>query len=142
VAPLGDGICECPEFVDGSNDAAPPGVSCYERAINAASRIDTSHTTPWKVALVYSLLAIAEGLGASARTVPQEVSKPPSRRSGDTDKDLLTAQDVARMTGLSVHILSWWRFNGGGGPRHLKLGRRFMYRRTDAEKWLQEAAGE
>jgi Helix-turn-helix domain len=46
------------------------------------------------------------------------------------------------MTGLSVHTLSWWRFNGGGGPKHLKLGRRIFYRRVDVEKWLKEAAGE
>lgn len=136
--PARDGICESPEFVDGSSDPLPKGSSWYERAINAANRMDTTHTTPWKVALVYSMLAIAESLRASARTTPQELSEPPSRRSADTDKDLLTAQDVARMTGLSVHTLSWWRFNGGG-PKHLKLGRRIFYQRVDVEKWLEEA---
>ena len=31
-----------------------------------------------------------------------------NRHPGDTHNDLLTAQDVAGMTGLSVHTLSWW----------------------------------
>jgi hypothetical protein len=78
--------------------------------------------------MVYSLLAIAESLGASASTSPppQQLGESPPRRPGDTDKDLLTAQDVAHMTGLSVHTLSWWRFNGGPGPKYLKLGRRIF----------------
>ena len=117
VAPIADGICECDSFVEGYEDPLPQGASWYERAINAANRIDTVHTTPWKVAMVYSLLAIAESLGASASTrpPPQQLGESPPRRPGDTDKDLLTAQDVAHMTGLSVHTLSWWRFNGGPG---------------------------
>jgi hypothetical protein len=58
--------------------------------------------------MVYSLLAIAESLGASASTSPppQQLGESPPHRPGDTDKDLLTAQDVAHMTGLSVHTLA------------------------------------
>jgi predicted DNA-binding transcriptional regulator AlpA len=67
-----------------------------------------------------------------------ELESPP-RRPGDTDKDLLTAQDVAHMTGLSVHTLRWWRFNGGPGPKHLKLGWRIFYRRAEVEQWLARA---
>jgi hypothetical protein len=81
--------------------------------------------------MVYSLLAVAESLGATASNEPHHPRRdePPARRPGDIDKDLLTAQDVATMTGLSVHTLSWWRVNGGPGPKHLKLGRRVFYRR-------------
>jgi hypothetical protein len=49
-------------------------------------------------------------------------------------------QDVARMTGLSVHTLSSWRFNGGPGPSHFKLGKRVFYRQTDVEQWLERAS--
>ena len=131
-------------FVEGYEDPLPQGASWYERAINAANRIDTVHTTPWKVAMVYSLLAIAESLGASASTSPppQQLGESPPRRPGDTDKDLLTAQDVAHMTGLSVHTLSWWRFNGGPGPNYLKLGRRIFYRRAEVEQWLARAVSD
>jgi hypothetical protein len=75
VAPPGDGICECPESVECSSDAAPQDASWYERAINAASRIDTTHTTPWKVALVYSMLAIAESLGSFSENQPAGVER-------------------------------------------------------------------
>jgi predicted DNA-binding transcriptional regulator AlpA len=94
-----------------------------------------------EVATVYSLLAVAESLGATAHgnPPPQPHGELAPRRAGDTDKDLLTAQDVAHMTGLSVHTLSWWRFNGGPGPTHLKLGRRVFYRRTEVEQWLAQA---
>jgi predicted DNA-binding transcriptional regulator AlpA len=141
VAPAGDGLCPCQHFVEGYVDPLPEGTSWYERAINAANRIDIAHTTPWKVATVYSLLAVAESLGATAHgnPPPQPHGELAPRRAGDTDKDLLTAQDVAHMTGLSVHTLSWWRFNGGPGPTHLKLGRRVFYRRTEVEQWLAQA---
>jgi predicted DNA-binding transcriptional regulator AlpA len=143
VAPVANDLCQCHEFIDGYQDPLPEGATWYERAINAANRIDTVHTTPWKVAMVYSLLAIAESLGASASndSLPLPRDEPPTRRPGDVDKDLLSAQDVAAMTGLSVHTLSWWRCNGGPGPHHLKLGRRVFYRRTDVEHWLTRAEG-
>lgn len=144
VAPLADDLCQCPRFAEGYQDPVPEGASWYERAINATNRVDTVHTTPWKVAMVYSLLAVAESLGATASNAPQPPRRdePPARRPGDVDKDLLTAQDVATVTGLSVHTLSWWRFNGGPGPKHLKLGRRVFYRRTDVEQWLAHAGDE
>jgi predicted DNA-binding transcriptional regulator AlpA len=142
VAPIGDDVCDCARFVESEN-ARRQARNWYERAINAASRIDTAHTTPWKVAMVYSLLAIAENLaevaGRDPIPPPRQDDQPAPRRRGDSDRDLLTAQDVAQMTGLSVHTLSWWRFSGGVGPKHLKLGRRVFYRRDDVEKWLEEA---
>jgi hypothetical protein len=53
------------------------------------ARVITSvHVTPWKVAMVYSLLAVAESLGATVggNPSPQRHQQPPPRRSGDTDK--------------------------------------------------------
>jgi hypothetical protein len=44
--------------------------------------------TPWKVARVNSLLAVAESLGATVggNPSPQRHQQSPPRRSGDTDK--------------------------------------------------------
>jgi hypothetical protein len=43
------------------------------------------------------------------------------------------------MTRLSAGTLRYWRALGEVGPASFKLGRRVMYRRTDVEKWLEEA---
>ena len=39
----------------------------YQKAIQAANRIDPAHTSPWKLASTYALLSIAESLGPSHR---------------------------------------------------------------------------
>jgi hypothetical protein len=44
-APVGNETCQCVQFVEGHQDPLPDGTSWYERAINAANRIDTDHTT-------------------------------------------------------------------------------------------------
>jgi hypothetical protein len=41
---------------------ASPRTSWYAKAVDAASKIDVVHTTPWKLASTYALLAIAESL--------------------------------------------------------------------------------
>ena len=62
------------------------------------------HATPWKVAVVYGLLSVAESRGVTSGSLPpQRRDEPPPRRPGDTRKVLLTAQDVAGMTGLGTH---------------------------------------
>lgn len=47
-------------------------------------------------------------------------------------KDNLTAAEVAQLTGLSVHTLSYWR-QAGQGPKTIKAGTRTLYRREDVE---------
>jgi excisionase family DNA binding protein len=52
----------------------------------------------------------------------------------------LTAAEVARLTGLSVHTLSYWR-QSGQGPKTIKAGNRTLYRRKDVERWLAAVDG-
>jgi DNA-binding transcriptional MerR regulator len=49
----------------------------------------------------------------------------------------LTASEVAQLTGLSVHTLSYWR-QSGQGPKTIRAGTRTLYRRRDVEHWLAE----
>lgn len=52
----------------------------------------------------------------------------------------LTAAEVAQLTGLSVHTLSYWR-QSGQGPASIKAGSRTLYRREDVERWLANVDG-
>jgi DNA-binding transcriptional MerR regulator len=52
----------------------------------------------------------------------------------------LTTAEVAHLTGLSVHTLSYWR-QSGKGPNTIKAGARTLYRRKDVEEWLAEIDG-
>lgn len=50
--------------------------------------------------------------------------------------DLLTVQDLSRLTGLSVATI----YHGEGGVKdlpYLKLGGAIRYRRQDVERWLE-----
>jgi excisionase family DNA binding protein len=109
----------------------------YEKAVDAACRIEPAHTSPWKLASTYALLSIAQSLLA------QHQPRPPGPKlagaAGHTHGELLTTAEVAEMTRLSVSTLRYWRHAGTGGPASFKLGRRVMYRRADVEKWLAEA---
>ena len=109
----------------------------YEKAVEAARRIEPAHTSPWKLASTHALLSIAESL------VTQHQKRQPGPDStgaaGQPSGKLLTVADVAEMTRLSAGTLRYWRALGEGGPASFKLGRRVMYRRTDVEKWLEEA---
>lgn len=51
--------------------------------------------------------------------------------------DNLTAAEVAQLTGLSVHTLSYWR-QSGQGPKTIRAGTRTLYRRKDVEEWLAD----
>jgi hypothetical protein len=55
-------------------------------------------------------------------------------------KDNLTPAEVAQLTGLSVHSLSYWR-QSDRGPKTIKAGIRTLYRRKDVERWLAEVDG-
>ncbi len=55
-------------------------------------------------------------------------------------KDNLTPAEVAQLTELSVHTLSYWR-QTGQGPKTIKAGMRTLYRRKDVEQWLAEIDG-
>ena len=52
----------------------------------------------------------------------------------------LTAAEVAELTGLSVHTLSYWR-QSDQGPKTIKAGTRTLYRREDVEQWLADVDG-
>ncbi|WP_006247205.1 helix-turn-helix domain-containing protein [Mycolicibacterium tusciae] len=109
----------------------------FTRAIKAAEQIDPAHTSPWKLASTYALLAIAEAMLTQRLQKPAKpaAAKITEHRNGD----LLTVADVAAMTRMSVGTLRYWRHTGSGGPPSVKLGRRVLYRRADVENWLAEA---
>jgi len=104
----------------------------YEKAVQAASRIDRAHTSPWKLASTYALLSIAQSLASQPQTsAPSGVQQ--------SSGELLTVTEVAEMTRLTPSTLRWWRSVGHGGPKSFKLGRRVLYRRADVQKWMEEA---
>lgn len=55
-------------------------------------------------------------------------------------KDNLTPAEVAQLTGLSVHTLSYWR-QTDQGPKTVTAGTRTPYRRKDVEQWLADIDG-
>lgn len=124
--------------VDGRTEPSRGGASgWFEKAVEAASRIEPGHTAPWKLASTYALLAIAETL---LHQRPPKPARPATAIGhGLADGELLTVADVAAMTRLSVGTLRYWRDTGSGGPPSVKLGRRVLYRRAEVETWLKEA---
>jgi hypothetical protein len=51
---------------------------------------------------------------------------------------LLTSEDVARITGLSMETLAQWRSQKKGIP-YVKISRNCVrYRQTDLDRWLVE----
>jgi predicted DNA-binding transcriptional regulator AlpA len=60
-----------------------------------------------------------------------------SLRSTSSSK-LLTAEEVAEITGLSVETLAQWR-SQKRGPQFLKISRNFIrYWQDDLDEWLSE----
>ncbi len=49
----------------------------------------------------------------------------------------MTLEQVAEEFGVSVKTLRFWRYQGTGGPKSFKLGRRVMYDRSDVLAWYQ-----
>jgi DNA-binding transcriptional MerR regulator len=122
---------------NGPSEPTPGTTGWYEKAVEAASRIEPAHTSPWKLASTYALLSIAESLLRREPTRPPRLD--PAGAPGHQRGELLTVAEVAEMTRLSASTLRYWRYAGAGGPVSFKLGRRVMYRRADVEKWLGEA---
>jgi predicted DNA-binding transcriptional regulator AlpA len=135
--------CDCLKFVHGkyrrTKAAAKVEVAdmnWYEKAVQAANRIDAARTTPRKLASTYALLSIAESL---ARQLPVSRQSAPARQGPTVpapNGEILTPTEVAEMTRQQPSTLRWWRAVGAGGPKSFKLGRRVMYRRADVEQWL------
>ncbi|OBI24088.1 AlpA family transcriptional regulator [Mycobacterium sp. E2497] len=108
----------------------------YEKAVQAANRIDTAHTTPWKLASAYALLSIAESLAGQLPVSRQSATTRQEPAVAAPNGGILTLAEVAEMTRQQPSTLRWWRAVGQGGPKSFKLGRRVMYRRADVEQWL------
>jgi DNA-binding transcriptional MerR regulator len=124
--------------VDGRAEPSPAGTSgWFQKAVEAADRIEATHTAPWKLASTYALLAIAEALLAGRTQKPPRTTA--ITNASHSDGELLTIADVAAITRMSVGTLRYWRHTGSGGPPSVKLGRRVLYRRVDVETWLKEA---
>jgi predicted DNA-binding transcriptional regulator AlpA len=121
------------------SDSTSTRTGWYEKAVEAAGRIEPAHTSPWKLASTYALLSIAESLLTQHQK--RQPGPDPTGAAGQQTGELLTVADVAEMTRLSAGMLRYWRALGEGGPASFKLGRRVMYRRADVEKWLERASG-
>jgi excisionase family DNA binding protein len=50
---------------------------------------------------------------------------------------LLTTEEVAALTRVSVHTVRFWRKHGTG-PRGFRLGKRVVYSEHDVQAWLHE----
>lgn len=92
----------------------------YEKAVEAAGRIEPAHTSPWNLASTYALLSIAESLLPQQQ--PREPGPEPAGPAGQKHRELLTVAEVSEMTRLSVGTLRWWRSVGAGGPPSIKPG--------------------
>jgi len=55
---------------------------------------------------------------------------------GNIPANLLSAEDVAELTGLSTETLAQWRSQRRGIP-YLKIGRRVRYDLTDVQAYLR-----
>ena len=65
-------------------------------------------------------------------------SSPPLRVRPTTAQVLLTPEDVARATGLSVETLAQWRSQRRGIP-FVKLSRNCVrYRQADLDAWIEQ----
>lgn len=68
------------------------------------------------------------------------VTDPGSKRSLDALPELLTRQELAAFTGVSVQTLARW-VGEGTGPRITRLGKHAVrYRRLDVISWLDQSA--
>ncbi|MBB3749867.1 putative DNA-binding transcriptional regulator AlpA [Mycolicibacterium sp. BK634] len=127
----------------------------YQKAHEAATRIDPAHTAPWKLATTYAVLSIAESLRTGPAAYSPGAHSDESCCSSDTSdvcrqagaiatngrSEILTLLEVAEMTRTNPATLRYWRSVGGCGPRSFKLGRRVLYRRADVEQWIADAHG-
>src|SRR5579872_6666496 len=50
---------------------------------------------------------------------------------------MLTAEDLAAVIGVTVSTLADWR-SQGRGPAYLKFGRKIFYHVKDTESWIEE----
>lgn len=53
------------------------------------------------------------------------------------NRNILSTQQVADMTGLSINTFRAWRAQSKG-PRWFKLGQRCFYKREDIEAWIEQ----
>lgn len=127
----------------------------YKRAIQAANRIEPAHISPWKLAITYAVLSIAEslGLGWPTHSTPNPSNefrcanehcamyREPGAPVTSGDRDILTLAEVAEMTRTNPATLRYWRSIGNCGPKSFKLGRRVLYHRAEVEQWIAEADG-
>lgn len=127
----------------------------YEKAVQAAGRIDPAHISPWKLASTNALLSIAESLASVRpnRSAPKPsgelrcaneqcaMYREPGTPVTNGEYDILTLAEVAEMTRTNPATLRYWRSVGDSGPKSFKLGRRVLYHRADVEQWIAEADG-
>lgn len=62
--------------------------------------------------------------------------KPPAKSPATPPSPLLTTEEAADYTRLSVETLRYFR-QREEGPRWAKLGRRVFYRRQDVDAWIE-----
>jgi hypothetical protein len=79
----------------------------YQKAVDAAGRIEPAHTSPWKLASTYALLSIAESVLAQQQ--PKRPSPILTVADTQSQSEFLTVTEVAEMARLSVGTLRYWR---------------------------------
>ena len=80
------------------SDSTSTRTGWYEKAVQAAGRIEPAHTSPWKLASTYALLSIAESLLTRQQT--RSSGPAPTGAAGQQTGEFLTIADVTEMTRL------------------------------------------
>lgn len=55
--------------------------------------------------------------------------------------EYMTVREVSALTRAPEATVLWWR-HVGRGPKSFKVGRRVLYKRSDVERWLEQAYSE
>jgi predicted DNA-binding transcriptional regulator AlpA len=55
-----------------------------------------------------------------------------------SDENLLSTEDVSKMTGIPAGTLRYYRHSDQGPANFMLGGRRVVYRRADVQAWIDE----
>jgi predicted DNA-binding transcriptional regulator AlpA len=88
-----------------------------------------------------SLQASPEALGLSnGRQGQQQPNGTTVDHDEDDEFEFLNINDAAKLLGIPVATLRWWR-SKGTGPRSIKFGRHVKYPKVALRRWIQSQQG-
>jgi predicted DNA-binding transcriptional regulator AlpA len=67
---------------------------------------------------------------------PLQDSAEAIKLAGQPNERLLSPNEAATMLGMSEKNLANWRLGGTEGPKHVRIGSRIAYRRTDVVEFI------